>query len=477
MSLLSTANASIDIKAIDAPWANWYWWLEFSDDKWNVIRLLDRNLWATKSGISCTAGDSWACGYHYQWWNNHWFAMNFNRDDSFPNGESYKEWSEAKIDASGFGPWNYYDNDIYITDLNREKEWEWSIKNNDNLWWWDKDFTAFWLPTDRDITDLRWPCPEWYHVPSIWEWNKLFILRYNWKKWWNLENNIYQQVTEPWIWTEFSEDFKIPFAWLRGKNEPVVYKLDQAYLWSATPNTPYAYRLNFSENYIKLYTSYARNEWLSVRCFYDSNINSNKDDKKEDKYDSEDNKTIESLTEAEEIQENTKDKVDNIPELNQAILWMYEKWLTIFNEPESFMASRWLRRDEAAKFYVQYAKQVMWKTPDYSKQWCDFKDLDEAWSDLKDIIVESCQLWLFQWNKWKFMPTQQLTNAQAITVFMRLREWYKDETGSHFANNYYESAHAQWFLFDTPLDYRENFDIYTTRWDVAKMLFRWQKTN
>lgn len=173
----------------------------------------------------------------------------------------------------------------------------------------------------------------------------------------------------------------------------------------------------------------------------------------------------------------TDENTSNLPELNQAISWMYEKWLTVFNEPESFMASRWLRRDEAAKFYVQYAKQVMWKTPDYSKQWCNFKDLNEAWSDLKDIIVESCQLWLFQWNNWKFMPTQQLTNAQAITVFMRLREWYKDESWTHFANNYYESAHAQWFLYDTPLDNRENFDRYTTRWDVAKMLFRWQKTN
>lgn len=171
----------------------------------------------------------------------------------------------------------------------------------------------------------------------------------------------------------------------------------------------------------------------------------------------------------------TTKNTNNIPELNQAITWMYEKWLTVFNEPTSFMAYNWLRRDEAAKFYVQYAKQVMWRTPDYSKQWCNFKDLDKARPDLKDVIVESCQLWLFQWNNWKFMPTQQLTNAQAITVFMRLREWYKDEKGSHFANNYYESAHSQWLLYDTPLDNRENFDKYTTRWDVAKMLFRWQK--
>ncbi len=166
-----------------------------------------------------------------------------------------------------------------------------------------------------------------------------------------------------------------------------------------------------------------------------------------------------------------------IDELQEAILWMYEKWLTIFNEPVSFMASNWLRRDEAAKFFVQYAKEVMGKTPDYSKKWCTFNDLNQAWSDLKDVIVESCQLWLFQWHNGKFMPTQQLTNAQAITVFMRLLEWYKDESWTHFANNYYESAHAQWFLRDTPLDNKAYFDNYTTRWNVAKMLFRWQKSN
>ena len=170
----------------------------------------------------------------------------------------------------------------------------------------------------------------------------------------------------------------------------------------------------------------------------------------------------------------TDENTSNLPELNQAILWMYEKWLTIFNEPQSFMAYNWLRRDEAAKFFVRFAKEVMWMTPDYSKQWCTFKDLDQAWPDLKDIIVESCQLGLFQWSNWKFMPTQQLTNAQALTVFMRLREWYKDESWSHFANNYYESAHAQWLLSDTPLDSKANFDLNTTRWDVAKMLFRWK---
>ena len=177
----------------------------------------------------------------------------------------------------------------------------------------------------------------------------------------------------------------------------------------------------------------------------------------------------------EAIEKNVEENVKNdIPEINRAISRMYDNWLTIFNDPESFMTSNWLRRDEASKFFVKYAKEIIGMVPDYSKQWCSFKDLDKARPDLKDIIVEACQLGLFQWSNWKFMPDQLLTNAQAITVFMRLHEWYKDESGSHFANNYYESAHAQWLLSDTLLDDKTNFDMNTTRGDVAKMLFRWQ---
>lgn len=160
-------------------------------------------------------------------------------------------------------------------------------------------------------------------------------------------------------------------------------------------------------------------------------------------------------------------------ELQDSINWMYDNWLTKFNTPDSFMYKRWLRRDEAAKFFVQYAK-LMWKTPDYSKKWCNFKDLNQAWDDLRDIIIESCQLWLFQWYNGKFMPTQNLTNAQAIAVFMRLKEWFKDESWRHFALYYWSSASSKWLLKWMELDYETNFDNETTRWNVARMLYRWQ---
>lgn len=161
-----------------------------------------------------------------------------------------------------------------------------------------------------------------------------------------------------------------------------------------------------------------------------------------------------------------------ISELSNAILRMYNNWLTKFSDPTSFISENWLRRDEATKFFVQYAKEVMWMTPDTSKTSCSFSDLSSAWSDLKDAIKESCQLWLFQWYNGKFMPTQKLTNAQAISVFIRLIDGKKDESGSHFANEYYTTAYNLWLLNNLNLNNKSLFNSFTTRGEVGTMLFR-----
>jgi hypothetical protein len=159
-------------------------------------------------------------------------------------------------------------------------------------------------------------------------------------------------------------------------------------------------------------------------------------------------------------------------ELKLAINRMYSKWLTIFNTPESFMYQNWLRRDEAAKFFVKYAKEILGRTPDTSRLWCDFFDLSKARPDLQEIVIESCQLWLFQWYQWHFMPDQQLTNAQALAVFIRMIDWWKDETWWHFADNYLKKAQELWITQWLSLDNRSLFDQNTTRWAVAQMIYR-----
>ncbi len=160
---------------------------------------------------------------------------------------------------------------------------------------------------------------------------------------------------------------------------------------------------------------------------------------------------------------------------DEAIYRMNQNGLTKFSDAKNFMADNSLRRDEASKFFVQYAKEIMKITPDTSKTTCNFNDLDEAWPDLKDLIKESCQLWLFQWSNGNFMPTQQLTNAQAITVLIRMIDWKKDETKGHFASLYFEKAQGLWIMNWLTLNSTINFDKLTTRGDVWILLYNASK--
>lgn len=158
-------------------------------------------------------------------------------------------------------------------------------------------------------------------------------------------------------------------------------------------------------------------------------------------------------------------------QLDEAISRMNQNGLTKFTNATDFMATNGLRRDEASKFFVQYAKEVIWLTPDTSKTSCNFTDLSQARPDLKDLIKESCQLWLFQWYNWKFMPTQPLTNAQSITVLIRMIDWKKDETQGHFAKLYFEKAQELWIMEWLTLNSTANFDKLTTRGDVGQLIY------
>ncbi|MEI6426312.1 MAG: hypothetical protein WCO66_03065 [Candidatus Absconditabacteria bacterium] len=158
-------------------------------------------------------------------------------------------------------------------------------------------------------------------------------------------------------------------------------------------------------------------------------------------------------------------------QLDQAISWMNTNGLTKFTNATDFMATKSLRRDEATKFFVQYATEILGRTPDTSKTSCNFSDLSKARPDLKDLIKESCQLGLFQGTNGKFMPTQSLTNAQAITVLIRMIDGQKDETQGHFAQKYFEKAQELGIMNGLLLNSTANFDKLTTRGEVGILLY------
>ncbi len=185
--------------------------------------MMDRNLWATKSGTWCSATDTWACGDHFQRWNNYWFANpGVGEIDSIAT--SAVNW---QTDASSYWPNNPYSSGTFY-------KWysDWSSVRNDNLRWWaeDSEHNNRWYDIANNVaytvTGRQWPCPDWYHIPSQWErWTILKRWSANWT--WTTSNEITLNWTYP--LQNFSNDTAINLS------DPITTWLELVASW--TPNT------------------------------------------------------------------------------------------------------------------------------------------------------------------------------------------------------------------------------------------------
>lgn len=110
------------------------WLLSYSVNWTNWITIADKDLWASAL--------YWQW-YIYQRGNNHWFTIS-NYSDSI---------STTRVNASQYSWDNPYSSSTFIIPSSSEK---WDSSNNHDLWG---------DPTDTLIA-RRWPCPEWYHVPT-----------------------------------------------------------------------------------------------------------------------------------------------------------------------------------------------------------------------------------------------------------------------------------------------------------------------
>jgi hypothetical protein len=132
-------------------------WL--TDTDWPAwFTIMDRNLWAIKTWawVDPTGKSYW---YHYQWWNNYWFDPSMaNLDSNYKTGNKIKipEWSTG-----------YYGKKFVYGTFNKT----WMQTNVDTLRWWENDSSGngWWVDLNNS-TDRQWPCPNWWHVPSAWEW-------------------------------------------------------------------------------------------------------------------------------------------------------------------------------------------------------------------------------------------------------------------------------------------------------------------
>lgn len=155
------------------------WLISLSSDGSSWITMADKNLWATTVYNNGDALSQANCGKFYQWGNNYWFIY-WTPDNT----------SDTRVDASIYSWQNPYSSNVFIKQQ-----------------WWNSAQTS-WTPTTDlwgSITDTlearKWPCNNWYHIPSKDEWTTIFNM-------WNTRG-IWANNNPAWILTYL----KIPASW------------------------------------------------------------------------------------------------------------------------------------------------------------------------------------------------------------------------------------------------------------------------
>ena len=233
----------------------------------DIITILDRNLWAKKAWTGCKDRNWWTVcawwddtyGYHFQRGNNYWFDPN---DSSINVKYVSSDWAEWDDSGSYNNSWYYGSTFIEWDSSHWYDYWKDSTSsssNHENLRWWGGDYNdaSNWFGKNNE--NRRWPCPEWFHVPSYGELQKLqSMLNADGKRNTGTLHN----------------ELLIPVAGYRGSPGVSVYGMGSyGELWSSSPysaSDPKSRILFLNVHGSLNMSNVSRADALSVRCFYDS---------------------------------------------------------------------------------------------------------------------------------------------------------------------------------------------------------------
>lgn len=353
--------------------------------------------------------------------------------------------------------WEQYE---YTDDYNK------SIKRANDKWIiivaaaWNGDETKdpkVWInTTDYELSPV---CNWSYKYSIIWVWslNKEWNLS-SWSNYWDCidvytywetifsTSNTWETLYAIWSWTSFSTPIIASIIWL--------WHIKYWNVW-------------VNDIYSALKGSLSWNN-ISIQKYLDNLWKTNK------KITSDDFDTVESIN---LWWKDTSNNINNTGnnKLELAIQWMYDNWLSIYNTPQTFMSNNYLTREQASKFFVQFASKVQNKDKWNIWSYNIYSDIENANPTLKDYIVYASNMWLFKWNNNKFMPFNNLTQAQALAVTIRMLDWYLEEPSDSWYINYFYRAQKYWLLRGTDIKFINANKTYITRWDIALILYNTYK--
>lgn len=116
----------------------------------------------------------------------------------------------------------------------------------------------------KDSSDMQWPCPDWFHVPTSTEWESVKTI---WTSlWWGGSD-----------WTGFLTILKLPLSWaIEWSSWNISAQWSYWYYWSSSPygssKPTYASYLLIGASYILPTYDNPRSSWHSIRPFKNSSV-------------------------------------------------------------------------------------------------------------------------------------------------------------------------------------------------------------
>ena len=367
------------------------WTITLIGNDWKKFVLEDKNVWANRARdweSLVTEESRWLL---YNWGVNTWYDM----DDTLPK----------------------YDH--------KTVEWWWWLEDSTDSFLW-KELTA------EEQLKRQWPCQEWYHIPSIWEWISIM------KAWCDYDEQCSDSdysyfyweklpyiTMKDWYWERFAKDLLLPRVWSRTSNFDFTDRGDGKYWSSSQYNRwwPNFYLYSFTDEVI----AHEWNWWyhaMNIRCL-----------------------------------ENKKD------ELFEAYEWAYDYWITTQPTFKQAKMNSPITRIAMAKMLSNYAINILWKKPDTSKWEKQFIDVTTKQNnDYNNAVTLSYQLWImWQWTN-KFRPNDEVTRAEFATALSRML--YNTSDGQPYYITHLKKLKQEWIITN------DNPRIKEKRWYVMLMLMR-----
>ena len=319
-----------------------YSWYIVANTCHTSVTLKDRNIWAQMryDWTKWASYEDLAVGNYFQRGNNYWFTLKNGKVEEEMTTER-PTWDDVYCRSWYYGNqfiynkknevekfyYNYWAEPVAGKKVECKAPGEGDYTVHRDIWWWGIDWYVswcygqqFWMDTlhkyhTNDIVDYiydrkvarhcyldvtkymldtwatarQWPCPEWRHVPSAWEWWALLTAF--------CEDNpeacrdqtastkTYKSSLSKWVLTrsvandslgrEFSKKFYLP-KWgriLADSTYPgtVLSKNDEGFYWSSSyTSDEYVWYLWF--NKAQIYATQSNGEskrWAPIRCFKD----------------------------------------------------------------------------------------------------------------------------------------------------------------------------------------------------------------